>query len=92
MSNLLFAVVTAYTWTGNLTAAGDWPVAGVTVAAPRSVPLGTRVYIEGVGPRVVQDRMHRRFADRWDVYFNNKQEAVAFGKQRLRVRVMGLAG
>lgn len=87
MTNLILAVVTAYTWTGDRTASGHWPAAGITVAAPRSVPLGTRVWIEGVGQRVVQDRMHRRFPDRWDIYLPSRREALQFGRRTLRVRV-----
>lgn len=85
MTNLIVAVVTAYTWTGDKTASGVWPVAGITVAAPRSVPFGTRVWIEGVGPRIVQDRMNRRFPDRWDVYCHGRKTAVEFGRKPLKI-------
>lgn len=42
--------------TNGITASGVKAVEGVTVAADiRKLPMGTRVYIEGVGERVVQD-------------------------------------
>lgn len=47
--------VTGYVATGNACASGVMPEAGITVAS-NSLPLGTRVYIEGIGERVVQDR------------------------------------
>ena len=47
--------VTGYVATGNPCASGVMPEAGITVAS-NSLPLGTRVYIEGIGERVVQDR------------------------------------
>lgn len=62
-----------------LTASGVRPVQGVTVAAPRSVPFGTLVNIDGVGLRTVQDRMARRYDGRWDVYFERHEDAKQFG-------------
>lgn len=45
---------TGYVATGNACASGVMPEAGVTVAS-NSLPMGTKVYIEGIGERVVQD-------------------------------------
>lgn len=45
---------TGYVATGNACASGVMPESGVTVAS-NSLPMGTRVYIEGIGERVVQD-------------------------------------
>ena len=70
------------------TASGTWPVAGVTVAAPRTVPFGTRVWIEGVGVRIVQDRLSVRYEGRWDVFMPSHQAAKKFGKRRVRVEVL----
>ena len=66
-----------------LTASGVRPVAGVTIAAPRSVPFGTKVHVEGLGWRTVQDRSKR---DGWELYFRTHDEARRFGVQRLEVR------
>lgn len=86
------AVVTAYCLCrmccGNsdgTTASGRIPVQGVTVAAPRWVPFGSRVYIQNVGWRVVQDRTARRYDGRWDVYFTRHRDAKRFGLRRLEV-------
>jgi 3D (Asp-Asp-Asp) domain-containing protein len=70
-----------------LAANGHHPVEGITVAASRSIPLGTKVHIEGVGDRVVQDRLARRFDDRIDVYFTSHEAAKRFGKRRLKVTI-----
>lgn len=48
-------MVTAYEWTGSACANGNYPSEGYTVAC-NSLPLGTHIYIEGVGERVVEDR------------------------------------
>jgi 3D (Asp-Asp-Asp) domain-containing protein len=77
--------VTAYVATGRPCADGKLPAAGVTVAAPRSVPLGSRVWVEGVGDRLVEDRTARRFDGRLDLFVGSAAEARHWGKRRLRV-------
>lgn len=46
---------TGYIATGNPCANGNYPTEGYTIAS-NSLPMGTRVYIEGIGERVVEDR------------------------------------
>jgi len=75
-------------WSGCPTASGKMPVAGVTVAGPRSIQFGTRVWIEGVGVRVVQDRLARKYDGRFDLYFATHAEALRFGKRSLKVKVL----
>lgn len=70
-----------------ITASGKQARQGVTVAASRSIPMGTRLRIEGVGVRVVQDRLAPRYDDRVDVFFTRHEDAVRFGKKTLAVRV-----
>lgn len=69
----------------NRTASGHRPTPGVTCAAPRRIPFGTRLQIEGLGVRVVQDRLSRKFDHRIDVFFRTHQEAKRFGKRTLKV-------
>lgn len=45
---------TGYVATGNTCANGNYPTSGYTIAS-NSLPIGTRVYIEGIGERVVED-------------------------------------
>lgn len=81
------AACTAYTATGSVCADGHYPVAGKTCAGPRWVPLGTRVYIAGVGWRTVTDRLNKRHAksNRYDIFMASEQQARRFGKQQLKV-------
>jgi 3D (Asp-Asp-Asp) domain-containing protein len=60
-------------------------VQGVTIAAPRSVPFGTMIHVETVGWRRVEDRLSKRFDNRFDLYFRRHADAVKFGKQQLKV-------
>lgn len=69
-------------------AAGVELKAGVSVASP--LPFGTRVYIEGIGEYVVQDRTASWIAEKHnneliDIYFDNHEAACNFGLQYLDI-------
>lgn len=61
-----------------LTASGHKPIQGTTIAASRSLPLGTRVYLEGHW-YVVQDRLSKRFDSRMDIYMSKHSDAKKHG-------------
>lgn len=69
------------------TASGERPAVGVTCAANRW-PFGTRLRIEGVGVRVVQDRLLPKYGDRVEVFMPTHRQAKIFGKRRLKVEVL----
>ena len=82
------------------TTSGSWPVRGLTVAAPRNIPFGTPVCIEGVGVRSVQDRGGSIVDNRIDVYVRDPrdpegrydfshQRALELGRRALRAWVLG---
>lgn len=73
---------------GGLTTMGTVPRRRITVAGPAVVPLGTRVYIEGVGVRIVEDRTAKKFDGRWDIFTDSHARARAFGKQNRRVVIL----
>lgn len=75
-------------WSGGPTKSGAMPVQGVTVAGPVGFKMGTRVWIEGVGVRVVQDRTAARYNGRWDVFFNDHNDARRFGINERKVKVL----
>jgi 3D (Asp-Asp-Asp) domain-containing protein len=87
-------ILTAYCWcavcngeAGQPTASGAKPRTGVTIAAPRHVPFGTRVHIPGIGWRTVQDRTAFRYNGRWDIYVASHREAKKFGKRRVTIKL-----
>lgn len=62
------------------------PKVGTTLAAPRNIPFGTRVYVEKYGWRVVEDRLARKFeGKRWDLFVKTHAEAKKLGIQKLKV-------
>lgn len=58
--------------------AADWDV----------LPLGTVVYIDGLGERVVQDRGGAIKGNAVDVYFEDHDEALVFGRQTVRLYIV----
>lgn len=56
---------------GTRTASGAYPKEGVTVAASKQFPFGTKLYIEGVGYRTVQDRGGAIKGNKLDIYVSN---------------------
>lgn len=80
---------------GVIVGAANQPlVAGISAAAlQENLPLGTAVYIEGIGVRIVQDTGPNSVFARYDgrlidVYCNTHAEAVALGKSEKRVWII----
>lgn len=80
--------MTAYEWTGNPCANGRYPTEGYTVAC-NSLPLGTTVYIEGVGYRVVEDRGADWHGSNWmDLYLGDVDSCYEWGVRSVDVYVV----
>ena len=71
-----------------VTASGDRPIPGQTVAADKSIPFGTRVWIEGVGVRTVNDRGGAIKRGRLDLCMETRNEALQFGRQKRKVIIL----
>lgn len=71
-----------------ITASGEKATEGVTVAMDKSMPFGTKIYIDGVGERIVQDRGGAIKGNRIDLYFDSHQEALNFGRQTKQVTIL----
>jgi 3D (Asp-Asp-Asp) domain-containing protein len=71
-----------------VTASGDKPVPGQTVAAAKDIPFGTKVWIEGVGVRTVNDRGGAIKRGRLDLCMATRDEAIAFGRQKRKVIIL----
>jgi len=76
--------------THQLAALGGLVRPGRTVAVSRDLKrlLGRKVYIVGLGVRVVEDLMHPRFERRLDLCLPDREQALAFGVRRLDMVVL----
>ena len=70
----------------NITADGHKPVQGITIAASRRIPFGSKIVIAG-HTYTVQDRLARRYDNRIDIFFNNHRDALRFGKRTVTVNL-----
>ena len=71
------------------TASGAVAQEGVTIAADWDIyPPGTVLYIEGLGEYTVQDRGGAIKGLKIDVYFENHEDALQFGRQEVRIKVI----
>jgi 3D (Asp-Asp-Asp) domain-containing protein len=71
------------------TRAGTQPVAGFTIAAdPAVLPIGSIIYIEGLGERMVHDVGGKVRGNHVDVFMNSCHEARTFGRQKRRAHVV----
>lgn len=71
--------LTAYEWTGSPCANGNYPTEGYTIAS-NTLPIGTRVYIEGIGERTVEDTGGMP-GNVIDIYMGDPGTCVQFGRQ-----------
>lgn len=95
-TNILAVIVTAYCPCAEIccgpnakgiAANGRAPIEGISIAASRSIPLGTIVKLTVPGAFTnwnfrVDDRLARRYDKRVDVFINNHQRAKEFGKNK----------
>ena len=73
--------ITAYEETGNCCANGNYPTVGYTIAC-NSLDFGTKVYIDGVGERVVEDRGGPSHGNNWiDLYLGDVVACYEWGIQ-----------
>jgi 3D (Asp-Asp-Asp) domain-containing protein len=84
---------TAYCLKGR-TASGEYTRVGVIAADPSVLPLGTVVHIRAgryTGTYTVLDTGGRIKGRTIDIYLPTYQEAVRFGRQRIKIQVLGRA-
>jgi len=72
--------------TDGITSSGTHVKEGRTIAVdPDVIPIGSKVYIEGVGYRIAEDIGGAIKGNKIDLFFNSHQEALDFGRQKLEV-------
>jgi 3D (Asp-Asp-Asp) domain-containing protein len=68
-----------------ITASGARARVGMTLAAARSIPFDTRIWIPNFGWRVVQDRVSPKYEHRFDVFIGSHAEALRLGIRHERI-------
>lgn len=71
-----------------VTASGVKAVEGITVAMDKSIPFGTKIYIDGVGERIAQDRGGAIKGNKIDLYFDSHEDALKWGRQTKQVTIL----
>lgn len=80
-------------WSGGPTKSGTMPVAGRTIAVdPKKIPLGSTVYIEGLGVFIAEDTGSAINDKIIDIYFDDHEEAKKFGRQEAIIVVLKIGG
>lgn len=79
-------LLTAYEWTGKTCANGNYPTVGYTCAS-NYYPIGTRLWIEGIRERVVEDTggMGMNVVD---IYMGDEETCIQFGVQEAQITVI----
>jgi 3D (Asp-Asp-Asp) domain-containing protein len=71
-----------YSGDPSVTASGDKVVPGETAAAGPNIPFGTKIYVEGLGWRTVNDRGRLVGPNDIDLAAATKEESIEFGRQK----------
>lgn len=66
------------------------PIAGITCAGPRSLPLGTVIHIKDIGKRTITDRTAKKYDGRIDLFMSSHSKAKAFGIRTNKVTILRL--
>lgn len=71
-----------------ITASGSKVRQGIIAADTSVLPFGTKVWIEGLGVYVVEDTGGDIVGNRIDIYMDDLDQAVKFGRQERKVIVL----
>jgi len=81
-----------YEWDDNIlsrTASGAFPMVGRTVAVdPRVIPLGSKIYIEGLGERIAEDSGGKIRGKMLDLFLPSDEACRQFGVRQHQVQIV----
>jgi len=72
----------------DLTYMGGKVKKGVVAVDPNVIPMGTKLWVEGYGEAVAEDQGSAIKGSRIDLAFDNRQEALDYGIQKVKVYVL----
>ncbi len=70
------------------TAIGMKAAPGIVAVDPKVIPLRTKLYVEGYGPALAADVGGAIKGNRIDIFFNTIEEALRYGRRRVKVYVL----
>ena len=71
-----------------ITASGTYVKENQTAACPKELEFGTKIYIEGFGYRICEDRGGAIKNLKLDIYVDSVTKAQKLGRQKLRVKII----
>lgn len=71
-----------------LTASGQQVRKGIVAADTNVLPFGTKLYIDGLGIFEVQDTGSDIKGQRIDIYYDDLNDAIKFGRQQRKVYIL----
>lgn len=86
------ARITCYVDKG-IMASGRYTYPGAVATSDRTIPFGTKIYVEEFGEMIVEDRTNKRFENvepmTIDIYFTGtRQECLDFGVKYLSYKIV----
>ncbi len=72
---------------GTITATGAQLRHGIIAVDPRVIPLGTKIYVPGYGYGIAADTGGAIKGNRIDLAFENRSDALRFGRQMKTIRI-----
>lgn len=87
-SRTLDARATAYTHTGSRTSTGTKPKVGTVAVDPKTIPLGSRLYVEGYGFGRAEDVGGAIKGNAIDVFLESESECRRWGRRTVKVYVL----
>lgn len=76
-----------YSGDPTVTASGKRTTPGITIAAPKHIPFGTWVHLQGIGWRRVDDRGKRITGNKIDICFHTRKAALQWGRRKIKVHI-----
>lgn len=84
----IYVEATAYSAdTGEWTCTGDHVHEGIIAVDPKVIPLGTKIYIDGMGWFTALDTGRAIVGNKIDIFFERYEDMVNFGRRWLKIRV-----
>jgi uncharacterized protein YabE (DUF348 family) len=87
-SKAMDVTATAYTDTGHRTSTGVWPKLGTIAVDPTIIPYNTRLYVEGYGYGIAEDKGSAIKGNKIDVFLESEAACLQWGVKKVKLYVL----